>query len=129
VDNGGAIQGTPLTYLYGYGDERDAVLADEVEHPMAQAFDAIGLDAGTVGNHEYNYGLDLLEAYEGDLDAPLLGANVIDVASGEPYHQPYEVIERVIDGQTVRVGVLGLVTPGVRVWDRSHVEGVLEFQD
>lgn len=129
VDNGDALQGTPLTYLYGYGDERDAVLANEVEHPMAQAFDAIGLDAGTVGNHEYNYGLDLLSAYEEDLDAPLLGANVIDVATGQPYHQPYEVIERVIDGQTVRVGVLGLVTPGVRVWDRQHVDGVLEFQD
>ncbi|WP_144719690.1 5'-nucleotidase C-terminal domain-containing protein [Agrococcus jejuensis] len=129
VDNGDALQGTPLTYLYGYGDQRDAVLANEVEHPMAQAFDAIGLDAGTVGNHEYNYGLDLLSAYEEDLDAPLLGANVIDVATGQPYHQPYEVIERVIDGQTVRVGVLGLVTPGVRVWDRQHVEGVLEFQD
>ncbi len=129
VDNGDALQGTPLTYLYGYGDQRDAVLANEVEHPMAQAFDAIGLDAGTVGNHEYNYGLDLLSAYEEDLDAPLLGANVIDVATGQPYHQPYEVVERVIDGQTVRVGVLGLVTPGVRVWDRQHVEGVLEFQD
>ena len=45
LDNGDAIQGTPLTYLYGYGDERDAVLANEVQHPMAQAFDAIGLDA------------------------------------------------------------------------------------
>ncbi|SDH19513.1 bifunctional metallophosphatase/5'-nucleotidase [Agrococcus jejuensis] len=129
LDNGDAIQGTPLTYLYGYGDERDAVLADEVDHPMAQAFDAIGLDAGTVGNHEFNYGLDLLEAYEDDLTAPLLGANVVDVASGQPALDPYTVIERVIDGQTVRVGVLGLVTPGVRVWDRQHVEGVLEFQD
>ncbi|GAA2174820.1 5'-nucleotidase C-terminal domain-containing protein [Agrococcus versicolor] len=129
VDNGDALQGTPFTYLYGYGDERDAVLSDAIEHPMAQAFDAIGTDVQVVGNHEYNYGLDLLEAYEGDLDAPLLGANVIDVDTGQPYHQPYEIVERVIDGQTVRVGVLGLVTPGVRVWDRQLVEGELVFQD
>ncbi|MFC7430056.1 MULTISPECIES: bifunctional metallophosphatase/5'-nucleotidase [unclassified Agrococcus] len=129
VDNGDALQGTPFTYLYGYGDERESVLAGEIDHPMAQAFDAIGTDVQVVGNHEYNYGLDLLRAYDEDLDAPLLGANVIDVATGEPYHKPYEVVERVIDGQTVRVGVLGLVTPGVRVWDRQFVDGVLEFQD
>jgi 2',3'-cyclic-nucleotide 2'-phosphodiesterase/3'-nucleotidase len=30
----------------------------------------------------------MLSAYEGDLNAPLLGANVVDVATGEPYHEP-----------------------------------------
>ncbi|WP_207453556.1 bifunctional metallophosphatase/5'-nucleotidase [Herbiconiux sp. SYSU D00978] len=129
VDNGDAIQGTPLTYYYGFGDGRQSVLDGTVEHPMAQAFDAIGYDAQVVGNHEYNYGLDMLEAYAGDLEAPLLGANVIDVATGKPYHEPYEILERVIDGKTVQVGVLGLVTPGVRIWDKQYVEGKLEFQD
>lgn len=129
LDNGDAIQGTPLTYYYGMGDGAASVLADEVQHPMAAAFDAIGYDAQVVGNHEYNYGLDLLAAYEGDLDAPLLGANVVDVATGEPYHEPYTLIEREIDGETVTIGVLGLVTPGVRIWDKAFVDGVLEFRD
>ena len=128
-DNGDAIQGTPLTYYYGLGDGAAGVLDGTTEHPMAQAFNAIGYDAQVVGNHEYNYGLDLLEAYDGDLEAPLLGANVIDVATGEPYHEPYTLIERTIDGQPVTIGVIGLVTPGVRIWDKQHVEGVLEFQD
>lgn len=129
LDNGDAIQGTPLTYYYGMGEGRDEVIDDEVTHPMATAFNQLDYDVQVVGNHEYNYGLDLLEAYDADLDAPLLGANVIDVATGEPYHQPYELVEREIDGETVTVGVLGLVTPGVRIWDKQHVEGVLEFQD
>ena len=129
LDNGDAIQGTPLTYYYGMGDGAASVLSDDAEHPMATAFDAIGYDAQVVGNHEYNYGLDLLSAYEEDLDAPLLGANVIDVATGEPYHDPYTLIEREIAGESVTIGVLGLVTPGVRVWDRGVVEGVLEFRD
>ena len=128
-DNGDAIQGTPLTYYYGLGDGAPSVLADTIEHPMAQAFNEIGYDAQTVGNHEYNYGLDMLSAYEDDLNAPLLGANVIDVATGEPYHDPYTLIDRTIDGQEVTVGVIGLVTPGVRIWDKQNVEGVLEFQD
>lgn len=129
LDNGDAIQGTPLTYLYGLGERADEVLGGTTEHPMAQAFDAIGYDAQVVGNHEYNYGLDMLAAYEDDLAAPLLGANVIDVVTGEPYHEPYTLLEQEIDGQTVTVGVIGLVTPGVRVWDKQHVDGVLEFQD
>ncbi|WP_437583245.1 bifunctional metallophosphatase/5'-nucleotidase [Paramicrobacterium sp. CJ85] len=129
LDNGDAIQGTPLTYLYGFGDERDAVLDDAVEHPMAQAFNTIGYDAQVVGNHEYNYGLDLLEAYDNDLAAPLLGANVIDTATGEPYHDPYTLIEREIDGEQVTIGVVGLVTPGVRIWDKQNVGGILEFED
>ncbi|WP_324013888.1 5'-nucleotidase C-terminal domain-containing protein [Microbacterium sp. JZ37] len=129
LDNGDAIQGTPLTYFYGMGDGAPSVLSGELEHPMATAFDAIGYDAQVVGNHEYNYGLDLLAAYEQGLDAPLLGANVIDVATGEPYHEPYTLIDREIDGETVTIGVLGVVTPGVRVWDKAIVDGVLEFRD
>lgn len=128
-DNGDAIQGTPLTYYYGLGDGAAGVLSGETTHPMATAFNTIGYDAQVVGNHEYNYGLDMLSAYEGDLDAPLLGANVVDVATGEPYHDPYTLIEREIDGETVTVGVLGLVTPGVRVWDKQYVDGVLRFDD
>ena len=129
LDNGDAIQGTPLTYLYGLGDRADEVLSGTTVHPMAQAFNTIGYDAQVVGNHEYNYGLDLLAAYDDQLTAPLLGANVVDVATGEPYHTPYTLIERTIDGQPVTIGVIGLVTPGVRVWDKQHVEGVLEFRD
>src|SRR5690606_4289740 len=129
VDNGDAIQGTPLSYYYGMGPGAADVLNGTVTHPMARAFNTIGYDAQVVGNHEYNYGLDMLATYEEDLDLPLLGANVVDVETGEPYHDPYTLIEREIDGETVTVGVLGLVTPGVRIWDKQHVEGVLEFQD
>ncbi|MPV39159.1 bifunctional metallophosphatase/5'-nucleotidase, partial [Georgenia subflava] len=132
LDNGDAIQGTPLTYYYGMGEGAPAVLADEMVHPMATAFNEIGYDAQVVGNHEYNYGLDLLSAYDEDLNAPLLGANVVHAEGpnkGLPYHEPYTLIERTIDDQDVTVGVIGLVTPGVRVWDKQHVEGVLEFQD
>ncbi len=134
MDSGDVIQGTPLTYYYGYGDGRAAVLAGEDEHPMSQAFRHIGYDTLGIGNHEFNYGLDMLEAYERDLQTDkggpaLLGANVIDVKTGKPWLEPYKIIERTIDGETVKVGVIGLVTPGVRVWDRPIVEGKLEFQD
>ncbi|RMB60210.1 bifunctional metallophosphatase/5'-nucleotidase [Tessaracoccus antarcticus] len=134
MDSGDVIQGTPLTYYYGFGEGRRAVLSGEEEHPMAQAFRHIGYDTLGIGNHEFNYGLDMLKAYQRDLHTDeggpaLLGANVIDVATGEPWLEPYKIIERTIDGTTVKVGVIGLVTPGVRIWDKQNVDGILEFRD
>ena len=124
-DNGDAIQGTPLTYLAAVQPEK----LDISQHPMAIAYNTIGYDALVVGNHEYNYGLPLLAKYDSQLNAPLLGANVINVEIGSPAQKPYEIFEREIDGKTVKVGVLGLVTPGVRTWDKALVEGKLDFKD
>ena len=134
MDSGDATQGTPLTYYYRYGEGRAAVLAGDDEHPMAQAFRYIDYDTLGVGNHEFNYGLDMLKAYERDLQTAtggpaLLGANVVDAATGEPWLEPYKIIEREVDGETVKVGIIGLVTPGVRIWDKQYVEGKLEFRD
>ncbi|MEE6280788.1 bifunctional metallophosphatase/5'-nucleotidase [Georgenia sunbinii] len=126
LDNGDAIQGTPLTELYGLAEP---VTESGVEHPMATAFNYLGYDAQVVGNHEYDYGLDLLEAYSEDLVAPLLGANVIDLATGEPYHQPYTLIDRTIDGEEVTVGVLGLVTPALQTFAVDELAGRLELTD
>ncbi|MEJ5945431.1 5'-nucleotidase C-terminal domain-containing protein [Pseudokineococcus basanitobsidens] len=132
VDNGDTIQGTPLTYAAARGTATAGPVTETgEEHPMATALDAIGYDAGVVGNHEFNYGLDLLHAYESDLDMPLLGANVTDVATGEPALQPW-TIQRVRPtggGVPVEVGIVGLTTPGSQVWDKQNVEGRLAFGD
>lgn len=125
-DNGDAIQGTPLTYLTGM---LEPVTKTGDTHPMAAAFNALDYDAQVVGNHEYNYGLDLLDAYDAQLEAPLLGANALDATTGEPTLPPTTMIERTVDGQTIQVGVIGVVTPGVRVWDRAIVEGIVDFAD
>ncbi len=127
VDNGDAIQGTPLSYYYAV---QEPVHETGAEHPLATAFDAIGYDAQVVGNHEFNYGLDLLAKYESDLDFPLLGANVLDAATGEPALEPYTLVRKHVKGhKPVTVGILGLTTPGSAIWDKGNVEGVLEFQD
>lgn len=127
LDNGDAIQGTPLTYFFA---RIESILDTGEDHPMATAFNLIGYDAQVVGNHEFNYGLDLLGAYEEDLDASLLGANVVDADTGEPYLQPYTLVRKHVRGhKPVTVGVLGLTTPGSAIWDKGNVEGELEFLD
>jgi 2',3'-cyclic-nucleotide 2'-phosphodiesterase/3'-nucleotidase len=127
VDNGDFLQGTPMTYYYA---AQEPVTETGREHPMAAAYDAIGYDAQVVGNHEYNYGLDLLGAYVDDVDHPVLGANVIDAVTGLPYHQPYTLKRIQVPGQKpITVGILGLTTPGSAIWDRGNVEGKVEFRD
>jgi 2',3'-cyclic-nucleotide 2'-phosphodiesterase/3'-nucleotidase len=127
VDNGDFLQGTPLTYYYA---AQEPITETGVEHPMAAAYDAIGYDAQVVGNHEFNYGLDTLGAYVDDVDHPVLGANVVDPQTGEPYLQPYTLKKVHVPGsKPVTIGILGLTTPGSAIWDKGNVEGKVQFLD
>lgn len=125
LDNGDAIQGTPLTYLAAMQPDK----LPNKENPMAVAFNAIGYDAQNLGNHEFNYGLDYLNGYIDQLNAPVLGGNILKAGTEEPAYTPYVILEKTIDGKTVKVGVLGVDTPGIRVWDKKNVSGKLDFKD
>ncbi|HUQ60923.1 bifunctional metallophosphatase/5'-nucleotidase [Lentzea sp.] len=124
LDAGDTIQGTPLAYYYA----RVEPITRAHVHPMAAAMNAIGYTAAALGNHEFNYGLPVLRTFERQLEFPLLAANALDVATGLPAFQPY-VVKTVWrpGGPPVRVGILGLTNPGIAVWDRAHVEGVMTF--
>ena len=95
---------------------------------MATAMNALGYDAAALGNHEFNYGLDTLRAFEDQCNHPLLSANSVDWDTGQPIFPPY-VLKRVkVRGdKPVTVGILGLVTPGVAIWDATNVEGKVRF--
>lgn len=124
LDAGDTIQGTPLAYYYA---KVEPITRSHV-HPMAAAMNAIGYTAAVLGNHEFNYGLEILRTFERQLDFPLLAANAVDVASGLPAFEPY-VIRTVwrTGGPPLRVGILGLTNPGIAVWDKAHVEGRMTF--
>lgn len=123
IDAGDIIQGTPLDYYYA---KVDPITKGSV-HPMAAAMNALGYDAIALGNHEYNYGLETLRAFEQQLDAPLLSANSVGWRSGRPIFPPY-VLKRIKTPRgPVTVGILGLVTPGVAIWDKANVEGRVKF--
>ncbi|MHA7280602.1 bifunctional metallophosphatase/5'-nucleotidase [Arthrobacter sp. MDT2-2] len=127
IDNGDTIQGTSLTDYYA---TTEPVNETGEMHPMAAAMNAMGYDSTTLGNHEFNYGLPLLRTYEDQLDFPLLGANVKDATTGEDAFTPYVIKEIKLKGQKpIRVGTLGLTTPGSAIWDKNNVEGELEFLD
>ncbi|MFB3306909.1 metallophosphoesterase, partial [Pseudomonas sp. AMR01] len=56
LDNGDFLQGNPMGDYIAY--ERGMKEGDM--HPVIQAMNTVGFDASTLGNHEFNYGLDFL---------------------------------------------------------------------
>ncbi|MCA2218457.1 bifunctional metallophosphatase/5'-nucleotidase [Jidongwangia harbinensis] len=128
LDAGDTIQGTPLATYYA---KQEPITTTGAKHPMARAMNVLHYDAVTLGNHEFNYGLPLLNLWIRQLGFPALAANAVDVRTGRPAFTPY-VIKRVSLGRhapTLRVGILGLTNPGTAIWDRVHVEGRLRFED
>lgn len=118
VDTGDTIQGTPLGTYH-------ALVDTSSRHPMAVAMSELGYVAMAAGNHEFNYGLDVLNKFKREVNFPLLGANVRDSADGSEAFTPY-VLTKVCD---VTVGILGLVTPGVATWERAENIPGLRFDD
>jgi 2',3'-cyclic-nucleotide 2'-phosphodiesterase/3'-nucleotidase len=124
LDAGDTIQGTPLAYYYA----KVQPIGPGVIHPMAASMNALGYDAAALGNHEFNYGLDLLRTFERQCNHPLLSANTVDWRTGAPIFPPYVIKTVKAHGQKpLRVGILGLVTPGVAIWDKANVEGKAKF--
>jgi 2',3'-cyclic-nucleotide 2'-phosphodiesterase/3'-nucleotidase len=116
VDSGDTIQGSPLE---SYHNRKNNQPTD----PMMLAMNALKFDALAVGNHEYNFGLGVLDKARKEAQFPWLSGNTYTTKAGAPPpFQPYIVKE--IAG--VRVGILGLTTPGIPNWDNpQNYEGLV----
>jgi 2',3'-cyclic-nucleotide 2'-phosphodiesterase/3'-nucleotidase len=122
-DNGDLIQGSPL------GDwAAEALSAGRIKtHPMIAAMNAMGYDAAAVGNHEFNYGLDVLDAALAGAEFPFLCCNALK-PDGGPYFKPWTILRKTVrDGDgalhDLNIGVVGFVTPQIVRWDMSHLSG------
>lgn len=123
LDNGDANQGSSISTVYHANRTADTT------DPVASAFNYLEYDAVVAGNHEFNYGLEDLNQHIGTLDMPFLAANVNERETGNPAYQQYEIINKTTaDNHAVKVGVVGVVTPGVPGWDGDKVAS-LEFRD
>jgi 2',3'-cyclic-nucleotide 2'-phosphodiesterase (5'-nucleotidase family) len=118
LDSGDTIQGTPLAY---YHNKKNNAPPD----PMMLVMSHLKYDSMAVGNHEYNFGLKVLEKARSEAKFPWLSANTYRKGTDENYHQPYLVKE--VNG--VRVGILGLTTPGIPNWENPENFAGLEFRE
>lgn len=135
-DNGDLIQGNPL------GDYVAKVkpLKDGEVHPVYKAMNQLNYDAGNIGNHEFNYGLDFLGKSLKGSKFPYVNANVfIDDKDKNPnndknYFTPYIILDKVFKDengkdQKIKVGVIGFVPPQIMAWDKANLEGKVITKD
>jgi 2',3'-cyclic-nucleotide 2'-phosphodiesterase/3'-nucleotidase len=121
LDSGDTIQGTPLEYLH---NKRNNTPID----PMMLTMNALKYDAMAVGNHEYNFGLKVLEKARSEAKFPWLSANTYETGAkgtASTHYQPY-IIKEI---QGVKIGILGLTTPGIPYWENVPNYAGLEFHE
>lgn len=141
-DAGDTIQGSVLADYQAQVQRVDC--HDELA--IYKAMDAVGYDGGTIGNHEFNYGLSFLSQVTGtpmnvDADStqrctgphyPLVLANVYSARDGKPIFQPWTIVNRKIaaftpDGSKVsvplKIAIIGFAPPPIMQWDKQNLAG------
>ncbi len=80
---------------------------------MIEAWNAIGLDYATFGNHEFDFGPDVLKQRIGESKFGWIAANVVDKTSNQPFGNAKRFVVREFGG--VKVGIFGLVLPETKI--------------
>jgi 2',3'-cyclic-nucleotide 2'-phosphodiesterase / 3'-nucleotidase / 5'-nucleotidase len=133
------VDGKSVTVLGGEGVVSGSLVKNE-EHPIYQAMNELDYDAATLGNHEFNYGLDFLEGSMKTAEFPFVSANVYnddhdnDPSNDKNFVKPYQIIDKeVVDEagkkHVVKVGVIGFVAPQIMQWDKANLEGKVVTED
>ncbi|OWZ92211.1 2',3'-cyclic-nucleotide 2'-phosphodiesterase [Sinorhizobium sp. LM21] len=136
VDNGDFLQGNPMGDYIAY----QRGMKDGDLHPIVAAMNVLGYDCGTLGNHEFNYGLDFMFKVLNGANFPLVCANLTKGAlaasarEDELFLKPYVILDRKVkDGSgqehQIRIGLIGFVPPQIMTWDAKHLEGKANARD
>ena len=118
LDGGDTIQGVPTAWL-------EARRPEGGPHFMAAAMNALRYDAMAVGNHEFNFGLEVLRRAQRESAFPWLSANTRNETDGSAAFP--ELLVKELGG--VRVGVLGLTTPNIPGWEPAANRPGLSWED
>ncbi|MES0882659.1 bifunctional 2',3'-cyclic-nucleotide 2'-phosphodiesterase/3'-nucleotidase [Roseibium sp. SCP14] len=137
VDNGDFLQGNPMGDFVAY--ERGMREGDV--HPVIKGMNVLDFDAATLGNHEFNYGLDFMMKVLSGANFPVVCANLVkgtnlaaNARQDELFLKPYVIVEKQIqDGAgnsyPIKIGFIGFVPPQIMNWDRRHLEGSANARD
>jgi 2',3'-cyclic-nucleotide 2'-phosphodiesterase len=125
-DDGDHLKGNPLgEYLARMrGIHRGKI------HPVYRAFNFLDYDAIAIGNHEFNYGLNFLNAAVRGANMPVLNANVYSVKKNKPYFTPYVILKRNMVDQNgkkhkLNIGVIAFMPTQIMKWDKANLEGLV----
>ena len=136
VDNGDFLQGNPMGDYIAY----EKGMKDGDVHPIISAMNVLGYDCSTLGNHEFNYGLDFMFKVLDGANFPFVCANLTkgelaaDATNDELFLKPYVILDKTVkDGSgaehPIRIGLIGFVPPQIMTWDSRHLQGKAMTRD
>ena len=134
VDDGDLLQGSPMGDVVA----REKPLKDGEVHPAYLAMNILKYDAAAIGNHEFNYGLDLLQRAQTGRDFPILAANAYklnpDGSQGETLFPPSVILDRKFKDEAgvereIKIGIVGVLPPQIMNWDKDKLDGKITTSD
>lgn len=108
VDAGDLIQGEPFAAYFAHEGPQDP-------HPVVDVMGAMGYDAATPGNHDFDWGVPFMYRALRGASFPFVSANIYALPADTLAFPGYTVVQR----GGVRVGITGFTTPGVMLWDKD----------
>ena len=87
---------------------------------MIEAWNVAGLDYATFGNHEFDFGPEVLLERIKESRFGWVAANVIDKKTGQPFGNVPPYVIREFDG--VKIGIIGLVLPETKTTSKPGTD-------
>lgn len=134
LDNGDALQGSPIGETALKLDPESSAPCSAAVHPLMSAFAALNYDALGLGNHDFNFGLPVLEDVLKDAPCAVVCSNMSAVSPGRalPFVKT-KIIERHMaslpEAPGLRIGILSVLPPQTMIWDADLLEGEVQVQD
>lgn len=134
LDNGDALQGSPIGEAALNVDRTLAPDAAAPVHPLMAAFAALDYDALGLGNHDFNFGLPVLQAVLQHAPCAVVCSNMLTI--GPERVLPFvktTILEREFaalpEAPVLRVGVLSVLPPQTMIWDAHLLQGKVQVED
>lgn len=132
VDNGDLIQGNALSDFVS----RYKPLENDKIHPIFKVMNYLKYDVATVGNHDFNYGLDFLKKVTSKANFPYICSNIYlydenkENNIGNPIYPETYILEKKLDSHvSIKIGFIGVAPPQILIWDKHILDNKIVIQD
>ncbi|MBC2581078.1 5'-nucleotidase C-terminal domain-containing protein [Clostridium sp. DJ247] len=122
-------EANPNTVVVSAGDNYQGSAMSNLTYgaPVSAMMKQLGVVASSVGNHEFDWGVDRINQWTKDGNFDYLASNIYDKTTGEPvtWAKPYKMVT--VDG--LKIGFVGLTTPETAYKTKPDNVATLEFRD
>ncbi|WP_280635786.1 MULTISPECIES: bifunctional 2',3'-cyclic-nucleotide 2'-phosphodiesterase/3'-nucleotidase [unclassified Ruegeria] len=124
LDNGDSLQGTPIGEW--------AVTQTQTRHPLMEAFEALDYDAIGLGNHDFGFGLQVLDRILPQSPCPVLCSNTHRLDRPGAWSRQ-TVLRRTMKAggreYPIRIGVFSALPPQTANWEAHRLEQKVRIDD